>query len=952
MKRTLSLVLALVMVLGSFGAVFAVDTEDKVEVGAFLETVGVLQGDEEGNLMLDNTLLRRDMVILLSRLMGVEEVAKDFPAESLTFEDITDAHYNGYIAWSVENALIKGHSEDLFGFNENVTAQQYVTVLMRALDYDVEDEAYATVLADAKELGLCGDLEVENDDQITRGQMAVMTFNALGTTMNDSEVTLAESLGVEMPEPEVTEATEVENVYADNLKEIVVVFDGQVEKDSAELVGNYSLDKGEVDKAVLNEDKTMVVLTVDDSMKNQKERELTVRNIKTEDGALKTQTIKFTPVDRAIPEVKMVEGLGDKAVKITFTEPVKGSTVKASNFKIDGSSFVGNIDKDDTNVVILKLYRKLSEGTHTVEIKGIEDFAGYLMVTTERDFEAKEDNEAPAVKSVDATLEYVTVTFTEPVQDSSVRGGSKAYWKATESTSVKNNSKVNPERISADTYKFDFTDKALPGYSVYLYLEGVKDYSDNVIDKDAPVLVNAVIDQTRPEVLNVKVNDDNDEIEVKFSKDISTKSAEDRDNYELEDEDDKKVRFQKPTVDGKTITIKLYKALEKGEYTLNLEGLEDKTVLKNTILPYSTTIEVGSVDGPSVTPVNEFSLNGREALIKFNRAMTISGEYGVSNPDNYSIEYQVVTKKADGSIDTSESVGSMKYSSLPSDAEIQVFADGKSVIITMPEEIDDEDFESKINLEAINVRKVEDEDGKTLKHFSQRLEQKTIEFEITKATLKDSKTIEVEVNRVIVSENKNMTLNNADVSIDSQEVNDDKVTLKLSDHLYATEGIEVVAAINTFDLLGGGTQKADTSTIKDEVDPKLTEDNDDYGFKVSSTTDNQFTIEFTEEITSANKDVYKTQLEIERLEQSQKAKDLGQGDFNVEVDGNKLIITIKEEAFYYYNSNDVLKKDLAEAYFAVTLKDNSLIKDLAGNSAEGFADVETRAVVKNPNPIS
>jgi Big-like domain-containing protein len=932
MKRTLSLVLALVMVLGSFGAVFAVDTEDKVEVGAFLETVGVLQGDEEGNLMLDNTLLRRDMVILLSRLMGVEEVAKDFPAESLTFKDITDAHYNGYIAWSVENGLIKGHSEDVFGFNENVTAQQYVTVLMRALDYDVEDEAYATVLADAKELGLCGDLEVENDDQITRGQMAVMTFNALGATMNDSEVTLAESLGVEMPEPEVTEATEVENVYADNLKEIVVEFDGQVEKDSAELEVNYSLDKGDIKKAVLSEDKTEVVLTVEKFMENQKERELTVRNIKTEDGKLNTQEIDFTPVDRAIPEVVSVEGLGTKAVKVTFTEPVKEDTVKPSNFKIDGSSFVGTIDKDETEVVILKNYKKLSEGTHTIEIKGIKDFADYLMVTTEEEFEVVEDNEAPEIESVDATLEYVTVTFTEPVQDSSVRGGSNAYWKATESTSVKNKSKVNAERISDDTYKFDFTDKALPGYSVYLYLEGVKDYSDNTIAKDSPVLVNAEIDQTRPEVVYVEVNDDNDEIEVKFSKAIDNLTK--KDKYELLDEDDKKVSIKtvKSSDNDRTATVHLYKGLKKGTYTLELEGLQDKTVLKNTIMPYSTELEVGSVDGPKVTNV---SVNDREVYIKFNREMTISGEYGVANPDNYFMEY-------DG-----------KVRALPDDVEIQVYAEGKSVIITMPEEINDKKFVDT-KLTAITVQRVEDVDGKTLKGYSDRVETKDVTLAVNEATLVNETTIELEFNQIILDITGGLSLTGTNVKIEDYEVDGDMLTLTLDDDLYHTNGIELKMDKDDIELLSGKELTADFvypfEIEDDKVNPELDKDE----FEVTST-GSQFEIEFTEEMATNTYGAYEAILQIERQPETVTVKDkdgkdvektfddyeLKPSDFEVKVNGKVLTVTLKPGAF----DND---NDLDEAFFTVSIKENSLIQDLAGNSAEAFDDISTVKEVKNP----
>lgn len=948
MKRTLSLVLALVMVLGSFGAAFAehADTADKVEAGAFLEAVGVLEGDEEGDLMLDETLLRRDMVILLSRLMGEEETAKDFPAESLTFEDITDDFYNGYIAWSVNNGLIEGHSETVFGFNENVTAQQYVTVLMRALGYSEEAEDYDAALETAKELGLCEGLELENDDQVVRGQMAVMTLNTLATQMKDSEVTLAEDLGIELPEPEVVEATEVENVYADNLKEIVVEFDGQVEKDSAELEVNYSLDKGEIKKAVLNEDMTEVVLTVEDHMENQKERELTVRNIKTEDGKLNTQKVEFTPVDRAVPEVLSVEGLGDKAVKVTFTEPVDEDTVKSSNFKIDDKTFVGTIDKDDTEVVILKLYRKLSEGTHEIEIKGIEDFAGYLMVTTEMEFEVVEDNEAPEIESVDATLEYVTVTFTEPVQDSSVRGGSKAYWKATESTSVKNKSAYDAERISDDTYKFDFTDKALPGYSVYLYVEGVKDYSDNTIAKDSPVLVNAEIDQTRPEVVYVEIdNDDSNKeiVEVRFSKSID--NIDDEDNYKILDEDNDEVRIRniKSEDNDKTAKIVLYRALKKGTYTLELEGLQDKTVLKNTIIPYTFDFEVGNPDRPDIDSFSfEKIVSGSEEsaniYIKFSREMEVDGEKGVGNPDNYFITYKGAARD------------------LPADTEIEVFSNGKSVIIRLPNEIDDKDFDYS-DLDSITVMGVEDIDGKKLAKYSQTLEKdsdKDKELNILEANLVDTKTIEMEFSQIIQDINDSkVTLDGA--SVEDYELDGEMLIIRLKDDLYSPANLKFTASKGAFELLTGGESPkiTDWSNFDDEVSPELADDQDssktgDQDEFTVTTTPRQFTIKFTEDIATDNQTAYNAILDIERVAETQDAKELKPSDIkSVKViNGDTLEVTLEKSAFAYKDGNKT--EHLNKATFIVSLDKGSLIEDLYGNSANSFSGIPTAEEVTNP----
>lgn len=59
MKRTLSLVLALVMVLGSFSAVFAAEEEVVNEAAEILYDLGILR-----EYRLDDQLERRDAVIL------------------------------------------------------------------------------------------------------------------------------------------------------------------------------------------------------------------------------------------------------------------------------------------------------------------------------------------------------------------------------------------------------------------------------------------------------------------------------------------------------------------------------------------------------------------------------------------------------------------------------------------------------------------------------------------------------------------------------------------------------------------------------------------------------------------------------------------------------------------------------------------------------------------------
>ncbi|OPL08058.1 MAG: hypothetical protein AVO33_02145, partial [delta proteobacterium ML8_F1] len=70
MKRVLSLVLVLVLVLGSF-PVFADEAE--ATYGEMLAEMELVLGDEEGNLMEGDALTRAQMMVVLARMYGVEE---------------------------------------------------------------------------------------------------------------------------------------------------------------------------------------------------------------------------------------------------------------------------------------------------------------------------------------------------------------------------------------------------------------------------------------------------------------------------------------------------------------------------------------------------------------------------------------------------------------------------------------------------------------------------------------------------------------------------------------------------------------------------------------------------------------------------------------------------------------------------------------------------------------
>ena len=103
MKRKIIIgVLILIMIMHI--SVIGVDETDIRVVN--LRGNNILIGDENGNLNLDKTLKRQEMVVLISRIMGREEEAKNWNTEYLTFQDVEKNNWAaGYIAWAKDNNI-------------------------------------------------------------------------------------------------------------------------------------------------------------------------------------------------------------------------------------------------------------------------------------------------------------------------------------------------------------------------------------------------------------------------------------------------------------------------------------------------------------------------------------------------------------------------------------------------------------------------------------------------------------------------------------------------------------------------------------------------------------------------------------------------------------------------------------------------------------------------------
>ncbi|MEG6588859.1 Ig-like domain-containing protein [Paenibacillus barengoltzii] len=751
MKKILSVALSTAMAFSMFASVaFGADAKltPEQQFNA-LKEAGIVSGFPDGLSHLERTLTRAELAKIIVNSLSLE------PVDATSYNDKNYANHWGrpYIEAATQAGILNGKDavKKLFDPNGAVTVQELAKVLVTALKLEVPADANNTAsewakgyVAAAVNAGYLAD-GINYQAQATRSQAVVAAYaiyeaaqvpTVKSYTVVDSknveftlsngevvkvalekalepnkatEVTFKTADGKEIKASVtwvVTEASKVESVSASNLKQVVVAFDGEVDKATAEDASNYTLSNNlTVESASLSADGKTVTLTLkgdkpSDVMTNQKEYKLSFNNVKAGSKVLSVKDFKFTPLDNSVPTATKVEALGNKTVKVTFSEPIYRAN--ASSITIDGKAAVGYAEVAG-NVVIFKLYSTLENAEHTISIANVEDFVPFKSAPQELKFTVVEDKEAPTVAAVEkASFETVRIKFSEPVDKTTVLG-SNVYWLQ---GSTKKYAGTNVTQISDDTYEFDFSANRIQ-YATTLYLNGIKDYSGNTIAADTKVEVNPVVDQTRPEVVNAELKDDNKTFVIKFSKSLLTSSANDSAHYIVRDADGNEVRKSKTAVlraDGKTVDVTLVQALDLGKtYTLEVAGVQDTTILGNSSLPFSKKFEVANTSKATVSVDRLVADN--KIVVSFSKTVALSGEGAATSFDKY------YYSKDNGTT----------WNKIPDSTDLRVSPDSKSVILTFDED------DLKVNdITNFRVQLIKDTDDQYINGLYQDFNSSTI----------------------------------------------------------------------------------------------------------------------------------------------------------------------------------------------------------------------------------
>ena len=875
MKKRLALLLSVAMAFSmfanvAFGADAAKTTQEKFDA---LKTQGVFNGYPDGSAGLEKEMTRGEFAKVLVKLFGLKEIHGTY-----SYKDKNYGAKNWaapFIEAVTAEGLMQGKdlTKKIFDFNGKITIEEASKTLVSALKLEPVKDAQNNASAWAKgyfqaavDAGLFSK-DTNPKANATRSQLVEAAYAAdelvkgpkvasykvidsknVEFTMTDKEVvkvTLEKALEANK-ETEVkfqykgkdvtakvtyavTSAQKIETVTADNYKELKIKFNGDVDARTAENVDNYKISNVSFESATLSADKSEVTLLAKEGnntnlLPQQKEAKLEIKNVKNSDGS-KTfnETIKFTAVDTQIPTVKEAKALGTKAFKVVFSEPVKSSTASnISNYKIDGKSISGYVKFTYPNVAFITT--DISVGEHKLAVQGVEDFAGFKMIPADSTITVVEDTVAPEIVSAKAKdLTKVEIEFNE-----SVKAVSKAYHTSTNRSAEKIEIKDNKVILT-----FEDKDKLGMGEST-IYLEGVKDYSDNSANRN--VKVTPELDTTRPTVFGVKseVNGNNTELTVEFSKDVNKSDLENRDNYVLKNDkgevyvgkgfDPKGHPINVPTYAKNDsnkelknkVLIKSIGKLPAGKYTLEVAGIRDTAAIGNTMLPESIKVDVTETDTVKVSSAwYEIDGNDTVVTVQFNKEMARSGNGNARDINKYSYV-----------------VGSTYYPFPSKNAEINLI-DAKTVRITVPTK----DLVGLpatglkgLDLRVANVADINDNYMTTSTKTIKAKGENTIEITSVKAIARDKVEIEFDGNIVYVDQTD--FLFDGKTGVSSEPKFDDgktKVEIKFDSDLFNADATNVkfatVASPKSEDSYNNKVEAVTTArAIKDGIKPKLSKE--------------------------------------------------------------------------------------------------------------------------------
>ncbi|NLP30958.1 MAG: S-layer homology domain-containing protein [Clostridiales bacterium] len=188
MRKSISIILALALILSSFTLAFSADslndiggTEYEEAVNALIEK-DVIEGYPDGTFRPESTITRAEACIIVVKSMKPTEKELEEALYS-GFPDLKGYEWaDKYIRYAVQKAVVSGYTDGSFRPGNDVTYNEMAAMLVRALGYKVEELSGfwpENFISKAEELGMMDEFAYEGNSPALRGHVALMTYSVI-----------------------------------------------------------------------------------------------------------------------------------------------------------------------------------------------------------------------------------------------------------------------------------------------------------------------------------------------------------------------------------------------------------------------------------------------------------------------------------------------------------------------------------------------------------------------------------------------------------------------------------------------------------------------------------------------------------------------------------------------------------------------------------------------------
>ncbi len=181
MKKFISVFLIVILVISSMVFAEGIPSEKQLED---LKSLGIMVGDEDGNMRLEDNITRAEAAKMICVIMGVNKDDFLSAVAVSAFPDVTDSHWAKFYINTIKDlGIIEGDENGNFNPEADITNEEIIKMLTNSMGYAPMAEQTggypAGYLRTAQKLGLTEGLMLKVDVPAIRGDVAAMFSKAL-----------------------------------------------------------------------------------------------------------------------------------------------------------------------------------------------------------------------------------------------------------------------------------------------------------------------------------------------------------------------------------------------------------------------------------------------------------------------------------------------------------------------------------------------------------------------------------------------------------------------------------------------------------------------------------------------------------------------------------------------------------------------------------------------------